>query len=197
MNNLTLALRVKKLRNNKGISQEKLAKDSGLSLRTIQRIESDKTDPRGDTLKRLANALKTDELQLLGLKLKDDQNYLLLLSLSALGFIIFPLLGVLFPLVLWVLKKEKINKVNELGKSILNFQITLFLLLIFYYAYLIFSLFGFSVLGLQPTLSLGIFEMYIPILILYVYNLLLTLINAVRIYNSKSFNYLLVIPFFR
>lgn len=102
MNNLTLALRVKKLRNNKGISQEKLAKDSGLSLRTIQRIESDKTDPRGDTLKRLANALKTDELQLLGLKLKDDQNYLLLLSLSALGFIIFPLLGVVFPLVLWV-----------------------------------------------------------------------------------------------
>jgi thiol-disulfide isomerase/thioredoxin len=57
MNNLNLAQRVKDLRNRKGISQEILAKESGLSLRTIQRIENNETVPRGDTLKRLSIAL--------------------------------------------------------------------------------------------------------------------------------------------
>ena len=57
MNNLNLALRVKELRNRKGFSQETLAEESSLSLRTIQRIENNESIPRGDTLKRLANAL--------------------------------------------------------------------------------------------------------------------------------------------
>jgi transcriptional regulator with XRE-family HTH domain len=52
MNHLNLAERVKELRNRKGISQELLAEQSGLSLRTIQRIENNETVPRGETLKR-------------------------------------------------------------------------------------------------------------------------------------------------
>jgi|GEM_PF-5394916 len=44
--NSDLAGRVKEFRNRKGLSQEKLAETSQLSLRTIQRI------PRGDTLQR-------------------------------------------------------------------------------------------------------------------------------------------------
>ena len=59
MNNLNLAQRVKDLRNRKGISQENLAEESGLSLRTIQRIENNETVPRGDTLKKLSIALET------------------------------------------------------------------------------------------------------------------------------------------
>ena len=39
------------------MSQEFLAKESGLSLRTIQRIEKDESNPTGESLKRLANAL--------------------------------------------------------------------------------------------------------------------------------------------
>lgn len=39
MDNLNLAERVKELRSRKGISQELLAEESGLSLRTIQRIK--------------------------------------------------------------------------------------------------------------------------------------------------------------
>ena len=52
-----LGKQIKELRNKQGLSQELLAENSGLSLRTIQRIENGETEPRGDTLKRLAGTL--------------------------------------------------------------------------------------------------------------------------------------------
>ena len=58
MENSELQKRVKELRIRKGFSQEELADKSGLSLRTIQRMENGDTYPRGDTLKRLAIALQ-------------------------------------------------------------------------------------------------------------------------------------------
>ena len=73
-----LAQRVKELRNRKGISQEILAEESGLSLRTIQRIENNETVPRGDTLKRLAIALDTSPDEIIDWKILEDQNYLIL-----------------------------------------------------------------------------------------------------------------------
>ena len=51
--------KIKDLRKRRGLSQEELAEKSGLSLRTIQRIENGETDPRGDSLRRLAAALET------------------------------------------------------------------------------------------------------------------------------------------
>ncbi len=65
-----LAQRVKDLRKRKGFSQEELGKISGLSLRTIQRIENGETKPTGETLKRLSNSLDItrDELFNWGVK---------------------------------------------------------------------------------------------------------------------------------
>jgi len=42
-----------------------LAKIDGLSLRTIQRVENNETEPTGDTLKRIATALETTPAELL------------------------------------------------------------------------------------------------------------------------------------
>ena len=53
-----LAKNLKKLRAARGMSQEYLADESRVSLRTIQRLENGKSEPRGDTLKRLTNALE-------------------------------------------------------------------------------------------------------------------------------------------
>ena len=52
-----LAQRVKEQRKVRGMSQEELAKISGLSLRTIQRVENGESQPTGETLKRISNAL--------------------------------------------------------------------------------------------------------------------------------------------
>lgn len=57
MENHNLAKRVKELRKRKALSQEDLAKNSGLSLRTVQRDESGDTIPTAETLKRLALVL--------------------------------------------------------------------------------------------------------------------------------------------
>ena len=58
MENEKLAQAVKELRKGKGLSQEELAKNSGLALRTIQRLENRETTPTGETLKRIATVLE-------------------------------------------------------------------------------------------------------------------------------------------
>jgi len=67
-------MRLKELRNQKGMSQEVLADISGLSLRTIQRIENGETNPTGESLKRLSNALNVNPDELIDWAIKDDKN---------------------------------------------------------------------------------------------------------------------------
>ena len=57
MENGKLAQGVKDLRKTKGLSQKELAENSGLSLRTIQRVENGETEPTGETLKRISTIL--------------------------------------------------------------------------------------------------------------------------------------------
>src|SRR5699024_3034716 len=52
-----IAEKIKQVRIQKGYSQEKLAENASLNLRTIQRVENGKSKPRGDTLVRIAEAL--------------------------------------------------------------------------------------------------------------------------------------------
>ncbi|MFT4771001.1 MAG: transcriptional regulator with XRE-family HTH domain [Cryomorphaceae bacterium] len=60
-----LAKRVKELRLTRGMSQEYLADESRVSLRTIQRIENNESQPTGETIKRIANALDVELTELL------------------------------------------------------------------------------------------------------------------------------------
>jgi transcriptional regulator with XRE-family HTH domain len=57
MENDKLPQGLKDLRKRKGLSQEDLAKNSGLSLRTIQRVENGESEPTGETLKRISAVL--------------------------------------------------------------------------------------------------------------------------------------------
>ena len=192
MNNSHLAGRIKELRNRKGISQELLAEESGLSLRTIQRIENNETFPRGDTLKRLSLALNTSPDEIVDWKVQEDQNYLTIMSMSALGFLFFPLLGIIIPLTMWMFKKDKIKNVNELGKSMLNFQISWTLLLFLYYIFMFTGMFGGIFRGIFGDLisPSWMLQVVFPIVILYGYNIIITVINTIRIYNNKSFKYM-------
>lgn len=52
-----LAKKLKELRALRGMSQEYLAEESRVGLRTIQRIENNESIPTGETIKRIANAL--------------------------------------------------------------------------------------------------------------------------------------------
>src|SRR5574338_654738 len=91
-----------------GMSQEELAGESLLSLRTIQRIESGETSPRGDTLKRLAGALKVPVEELIDSELQVDEDLVVLMNMTQLAFLAFPLLGILIPLILWLTNRNRI-----------------------------------------------------------------------------------------
>ncbi|MBI6115402.1 helix-turn-helix domain-containing protein [Salegentibacter maritimus] len=188
-----LANRLIELRKRKGFSQEFLAEESGISLRTIQRIEKGETQPRGDTLQRIAKGLGVTSEELIDWKLEKNSSYLVLLNTSALSFLFFPILGVLIPLVMWVSKKNNVHKVDEFGKEVVNFQIT-WCLFIFLFYLLIFVriIFDISIsLRLNPLVITAYF------VILYILNVTLIVYNSIRIKKSKSPKYFLRIPFLR
>ena len=124
MKNRELAQRIKNLRNRTGFSQEALSEKTGLSLRTVQRVENGETEPRGDTLKRLALAFGVSADEIVDWTVQEDKGLLTSLNLSALSFIFFPILGILVPLIIWISKKDKIKNVNKVARDLLNFEIT-------------------------------------------------------------------------
>ncbi len=182
MKNKDLAKKVKELRKRNGMSQEFLAENSGLSLRTVQRIENGETQPTGDSIKRLASALNVTPNELIDWQIIEDNRALLRLNLSQLGFIAFPLLGILIPLIIWTSKKDKIKDINHVGKSILNFQISWTLLLFL----LITGLFITSKLELITVSFAGIL---ITIAVMYFINFIVVLSNTFRYHNGKSLKY--------
>lgn len=205
MDNQNLAIKIKDLRNRKGFSQEQLSEESKLSIRTIQRIEKGVSIPRGDTLVKLSNALGVTPDDILDWTKTEDKGYLTLLNLSALASVFLqPILGIIIPLAMWILKKDKVNLVDNYGKKLISFQITW--TLVFYTIFIIVSKgrhipFNFNIFSLLPQLLRFRFDVeliYIIIVqLLYFYNIILVLINLKRIKNGKKSSYFPAIPFLK
>ena len=108
------------LRQNLNLTQEELSEKSGVSVRTIQRIESG-IKPKGYTLKVLAKAMDVSETYLLGIPDVENRSskWLKIINLSALLFIILPPLNVIIPFIIMTIKKE----FNPIVKRILSIQI--------------------------------------------------------------------------
>ncbi|GGG58591.1 helix-turn-helix domain-containing protein [Epilithonimonas arachidiradicis] len=104
------------------LTQGELSTKSGISLRTIQRIESGQT-PKGFTLKALAHALEVDESYFEEKEISDENQNTLkwnkIINLSTLPFICFPPLNILIPLALVLWKKQQ----NPANKQLLSIQI--------------------------------------------------------------------------
>ncbi|RYU80506.1 helix-turn-helix domain-containing protein [Hymenobacter persicinus] len=143
------AARILEIRKSKGYSQELLAEQSGVSLRTIQRVEQGGTVPRGHTVQALAAALGVglddfrpvlppgaSELSVLALVPTDacatpatppvlpaDPDFLQLLNLSALSLLVLPLLNILVPAWLWRRRRHTIRHAAAVGRQVLGFQV--------------------------------------------------------------------------
>jgi uncharacterized Tic20 family protein len=196
MKNVKLAKKIKELRKLNGLSQEALSETSKLNLRTIQRIEAGETEARGDTLKRLAEALKVSTDELTDYPEKEDRGFLVFLNLSALSFVVFPILGVIIPFILWVLNKDKIKYHDDTGKKLLNFQISLCLIICLPYISVMIS----KQLHLpsMTMLRLGTLELtLILISILSIINSFIIIMNCIRSYQGKNVRYPAAIPFLR
>lgn len=199
MEKITLGTQVEKLRKRQGFSQEVLAEETGLNLRTIQRIENNETVPRADSLKRITDALKVTPDELIDYSLVEDKTFLKILNISTLSFLFFPLLGIILPLIFWVMKRDKIKDVDFIGKKILNFQITWTIILFAYYLLLMLPVFfHFQLFGGNGDVSLS--SAMLPIyftFLLYGINILFIILNAVLIYSNRKIFYKPAFRFFK
>lgn len=191
MDKSQLAIRIKELRNQKGMSQEFLAEESGLSLRTVQRVENGESNPTSESIKRLSNALNVNPDELIDWAMKENKKYLTFLNLSALTFLFFPLLGILVPFILWTSNKGKIKNINKIGKDLINFEIT-WTIILFFIPILWFII---SKIGFIEHINFSTF--FIVLGLLYFVNLISILINTFRISNEKEVMYLPHIKFLK
>ena len=120
--------KVREFRKLKGLTQEKLSSESGLSLRTVQRIEKGSSEGSPNTLKSLSNALGVSNQELLleeenSTKIINEEiTKLKVINLSALSVVLLPLGNLIFPFIfLW--KYRSIKSIKMMGRKIISFQI--------------------------------------------------------------------------
>ncbi|RWW99678.1 helix-turn-helix domain-containing protein [Flavobacterium cerinum] len=179
--------RLKQIREQQNLTQEELSEKSGISVRTIQRIEAG-TLPKGHTLKMLSRSL---EIQQSALQAKDgivetktmtendnaitadivtaDFSKIKLINLSSVLFVVLPPLNILAPILLSSLFKQK----NEITKQIISVQILWTIL-----APIVFMLGIFLKLESSFTLVLMI--------TIVLSNIVIILINAAGIDSKKN-----------
>jgi uncharacterized Tic20 family protein len=191
MNQPDLGLKIIELRQQKRLTQEKLAEYCEVSTRTIQRIESGEVEPRSFTRNNLSNILEFD----FGKENTNNQSlWLALLHLSSVFCVAF------IPLLLWSWKKDQSYKIDQQGRAVLNFQITIMLVLLSLVLVLIIVPSSLLMMwGLdRDTGTLGnIFTLLppLPILFLAIFTSYQALLNTVRALSERPIHYLLSIPF--
>lgn len=110
--------KVRFYREKNNLTQTVLAEKSGLSLRTIQRIENG-SELKGFTLESLAKTLKVKPDSLINERI--DIEKIKIINISTLSFCIIPFGNIILPAILTF--KSKNEKTKSLGKDILNIQI--------------------------------------------------------------------------
>jgi len=173
----TVGEKLKAIRKRKGLTQEELADQAKVNLRTIQRIENNTSEPRGTTLSLICEVLDVNIEDLLDYGKTEDNSYLVVLHLSVLCFILIPLGNIIIPLILWLNKKDKIINVKSVGAKIINFQILWSILL---YG----SIIGFATFKVMhiDTFS-ALFKLT---LIFVVINIILPLVFAYRVRKGNT-----------
>lgn len=194
MNQPNLGLKVSELRQQKGLTQEQLAERCEVSARTIQRIESGEVDPRAYTLHCLGEALDFDFEEE---NTSNENLWLTVLHLSSMFCIL------VIPLLLWSWKKNKSYKIDQQGRQVLNFQITMTLLLVA----AVFVIMIVPVIlivaqqaadaafeGAPPILFLTVC-VPMPLILIGFFCVYQGAVNAIRALSDKPIRYALSIPF--
>ena len=182
--------KLKQIREQQNLTQEELSEKSGISVRTIQRIESG-TEPKGHTLKTLSKTLEisvddllnkkvevlvedTTEKSIKNSEIESQINYqkVKMINLSSVLFVLLPPLNILVPLILSYSLKQK----NQLTKQIISLQILWTIL-----APIVFMLGIFLKLGQSFTIVI--------LLLIILSNVYLILRNLAEIVRKKQLRY--------
>lgn len=182
---------LKKIRETKNLTQEELAEKSGISVRTIQRIEAG-TIPKGYTLKTLAKSLEVpekdlliseplkeeitvDEVSLVTEKENDspfNSGLIKIINLSSLPLAWLPIANFLPPLLIMLFTKEK----SQIVKQIISLQIFV-------------AIISPIIFMLVALLKLGSESVMITMVFLVLVNIYIILRNAYEIDKKQSLCY--------
>ena len=176
----TLGGKIKELRKKKGLSQEELAESSKVNLRTIQRIESNQSEPRGKTLNLICQVLGVNAEDILDYGKKENTSYLVFFHLSVLIFLVIPLGNIIIPLILWQTKEDKIIGLREIGARLLNFQIL----------WTIVAFLSVGIYALFKIMHYGSFDiLYYLFIALYGVNIVLPVVFAIKANKGQKTSY--------
>ena len=109
---------------------------------------------------------------------REDRSLLVITHLSQLLYYVTGFGGLVVPLIIWLTQKDKVVDMDEHGKAVVNFQITLCLITILSIPGIF--LFG---LGILSLIFVGIIGFIIPI------------VNAIKANNGESPSYFCTIRF--
>jgi uncharacterized Tic20 family protein len=110
--------------------------------------------------------------------MRQDNQLLVIAHLSQLITLVTGFGGLLVPLILWATQKEKVWQMDENGKNIINFQLSLIV-----YAIICIPLVLLLGLGILGFIVLGIISIVFPI------------INAIKVSNGETPRYPLSLNF--
>lgn len=110
--------------------------------------------------------------------MRQDNQLLVITHLSQLATLLTGFGGLVIPLILWSTQKDKVYQMDEQGKRIVNFQLSLLI-----YAIICIPLILFLGLGIVGLIVLGIISVVFPI------------INAIKSSNGESPTYPLSLNF--
>lgn len=164
-----LGKKILELRNSKGLTQEELAFQCELNIRTVQRIESGEVDPRVFTLGLLSKALEYDFISL------DKKNLLfwrIMLHISSL----LPIL--IFPIVIYTMKKDEHPDLIGECKDVINFQLSVY----FYLVVPAFSILYYLKQYMHPN---AVYFLVVMVVILIIE----TIVNVVKVGIGMEYKY--------
>ena len=179
---------ISKARKERGFTQEELAELSKVNLRTIQRIENNKSEPRGKTLNLISEALKINVDELLP---KDEK--LLSESIGAIiinGFFLILLNLCIITIIGYMTLPNEANLNSRTGAVLLSFFMPFFIvyftkkmsrierILKFGSGFMFYIVFSFIVVGIKDGFQNGLstriyFCIIIFIAVLYYGNIML------------------------
>lgn len=194
-----LGMKVSELRQQKGFTQEQLAELCEISTRTVQRIESGEVDPRSFTIKTLGEVLEFD---LTAGDLENEHLWLAVLHLSS------TLSIVLIPLLIWSWKKKQSYKVDQHGRDVLNFQITITLMLFVSVLCLMFAPAALIIRDARSpspmigspglsVLEIMVIGATIPLILIGIFTFYQGIKNTIRVLTDQPYHYPLSIKFIR
>ncbi len=183
---------LKKTRIKNCLSQEELALISGVSVKTIQRIENKKSKGSIYSIKQLATALNIDPIQLQQNELSPNtteqqtQSIIKLINWSALIVIVIPFANIIAPLI--ILQKNKDNNlVSKMGKKIVSVQI----LWTFFTLVLAISLPLLYLWNIDQSYS-GSVPLFIPVYFIAIFlNIIIILMIAFQLSNKNEYDFYL------